>query len=94
MLNGGADEFKNRQTGGESKGKRAIAERNAGRLIGEAALSIRTVASFNAEARLFAEYCAGVDRVVLLDMWGGVINGAVFGLGFGTIMFIFAFMYS
>ena len=46
-----------------AQSKKAVAEKSAGALVGEVVLAIRTVASFNAEQKLYDDYCKGVDRV-------------------------------
>merc|ERR1719149_284502 len=51
------------QQGKEKTGVTAIADKEAGQLIGEVVLAIRTVASFNAEHTIVDDYNKCVDRV-------------------------------
>jgi len=60
------DEIKESK-GQENNSKSALAEKSAGKLLGEVVLSIRTVASFCAEQRFYDEYCEGVDHVCKLE---------------------------
>ena len=58
--------------------------KSAGSIVGEVVLSIRTVASFNAEQRFYDEYEAQVDAItkkgVPRAFTGGVVNGLAMGL--------------
>jgi len=60
------DEIKDSK-GQENTSKSALAEKSAGKLLGEVVISIRTVASFCAEQRFYEEYCQGVDHVRALE---------------------------
>lgn len=55
------------QKGKEVKSVKGLAEKSAGKLLGEVVLSIRTVASFNSEQRFLDDYLKGVETVRLLD---------------------------
>jgi len=88
----GGDEMKKKQ-GKELTGKLAVAEKHVGGLVGEVVLGIRTVASFNAEHKFYADYCASVDRMRNSAFKKAVATGAAMGVGMGAMMFVFAGMY-
>jgi ATP-binding cassette subfamily B (MDR/TAP) protein 1 len=92
IVGGGADEMaKNR--GKQPTGKKAVAERGEGALIGEVVQSIRTVASFGAEEKFFADYCKSVDRLRSLELSAAPGQGLALGFAFSMILFLFSFVY-
>merc|ERR1740138_189114 len=78
--------------GKEAKGAKAKAEKQAGALIGEVVMTIRTVASFNAEHKFCADYAAMIDRKAHLDTISGVKNGVAVGCGMSVMMFVMSGM--
>jgi len=74
------------QQGKEKTGKAAVADKEAGQLIAEVVLAIRTVASFNAEHHIVADYNKQVDRVAKLETVGGAKSAIALGLGTSLFM--------
>ncbi|KAL3893462.1 MAG: hypothetical protein SGPRY_014216 [Prymnesium sp.] len=91
-LLGGKDKLK-KHAGQDVGGEKEAVELDAGRLMGEVVLSIRTVASFTAEERFYHQYCISAQRMVGLDIRTSLANAFIYGLANGTVMQIFAFMY-
>jgi len=79
--------------GVESKSKSAMAEKNAGKLLSEVVLAIRTVASFNAEQRFYDDYCRGVDRVRKLDHLNALKGSLAIAVSMPLFIFVMAGMY-
>jgi len=65
-----------------------MANKEAGQLIGEVVLAIRTVASFNAEHEFVADYEKKVDSVAKLES----VDGAKAAVGLGLSMSLFMAM--
>merc|ERR1719310_197551 len=80
------------QQGKEQTGKAAMANKEAGQLIGEVVMAIRTVASFNAEHQFVKDYNAKVDRVKQLDTKDGVKAGFAAAVGMSLFMLVMAGM--
>ncbi|KAL1519342.1 hypothetical protein AB1Y20_022868 [Prymnesium parvum] len=92
---GNSGKVKNRSKGGEAadESQGQAEERTAGALIGEVVLAIRTVASLNAEQKLYEDYCRGVDAVMQSELKQGMVNGIAVALGNASMMLIMGFMF-
>ena len=94
IMSGNADTVKNKKKGDHAAlTKQAVAEKSAGALVGEVVLAIRTVASFNAEQKLYDDYCTGVDRIEKEERKGAFANGFVMALGNMGMMSVMGFMH-
>jgi len=80
------------QQGKEQTGKAAMANKEAGALIGEVVLAIRTVASFNAEHQFVKDYDAKIDKVKSLDARDGIKAGFAAAVGMSLFMMVMAGM--
>ena len=80
------------QQGKELTGKAAMANKEAGQLIGEVVLAIRTVASFNAEHQFVQDFNAKVDRVKQLETSAGIKQGFAAAVGMSLFMLVMAGM--
>ena len=92
-MNAAAGEEIKAVKGQESNSKAVLAEKNAGKLLSEVVIGIRTVASFNAEQRFYDEYVRGVDRVVVLDKKSAVLGSLAISATPPLFVMIFAAMY-
>ena len=86
------DEIK-AQKGQEVKSAHHVAERSAGKLLSEVVLSIRTVASFNAEERFYNEFVVGVDRIRALEAPNQIKIALAMACSIPMMMYVFAAMY-
>ena len=76
------------QQGKEQTGKKAKAEKEAGGLITEVVMAIRTVASFNMEHEFYETYQKQVDRVAQYETIEGGLAGIALGLGMSMMMYM------
>ena len=84
------DELKEAK-GQQVNNKKANAERSAGKLLSEVVLSIRTVASFNAEQRFYDDFCVGVDKARAMEAFQFKV-ATVMALTLPVMLYIFAGM--
>ena len=92
MLAIAGDEIK-ASKGQDNTSVKAVAEKSAGKVLGEVVMSIRTVTSFNAQERFYREYEASVDRVVKLDKAGGWKTAFATSISMPLFLAIFGGMY-
>ena len=81
------DDIRKKQ-GKETKGVKAAKEKEAGALIGEVVLAIRTVASFNMEHDFVEHYNASVDKIAALESRQGALTSITLGLSLSMMMFM------
>jgi len=74
-------------------GEKATSEKSASQLIDEIVLSIRTVASFNAEQRLLDRYVIGVNRIRDMEVKSAWQGALITGFSMSIMMYVFAGMY-
>ena len=79
FMTGGSDEDKKKK-GIEPTSKKSIAESSANKIVGEAVLGIRTVASFNLEQRFYDGYTAGSLTVAQHGKQDAIVGGFFNGL--------------
>ena len=78
----------------EKKSASAVMERDAGKLLGEVVLSIRTVASFNAETRFFESFQRNVETVRKLDHCNALKGSIAMAFSMPLFVFMMAAMYA
>ena len=82
-----------KKQGKEDTTARGLADNEAGRLIGQAVVSIRTVSSFGLEEHFYALYAASINRVLELENSQVWKQALMMGLSLTLMMFVFASIY-
>ena len=84
FMTGGAEESAKKR--GKEETRRALAESSANKVVGEAVMGIRTVASFNLEQRFYTDYCAASAQIAAFGTSDAFV-GAFFN-GLTMVVFI------
>jgi len=80
FMTGEDQDSKKKKDGKEDKSKIAKAQNSANKIVGDAVMGIRTVASFNLEQRFFEGYCANASTISSVQKQNACLGGFFLGL--------------
>ena len=93
FMTGATDEDQKAKKGVDDKSKKTLANASANKLVGEAVMGIRTIASFNLEQVFYKEFAKSTATVAYIQKRDSCVAGFFIGLmaimmvAFGGIMF-------